>query len=172
MFHFLAGLLVVGIIIAMMFASPGFRNFVFVAIFLIGGGIWWLVENANRNSEQRKKVQQVEEYRAATAIKVTDLTLNDMKLAPSYGLSDFILSGTVANDANSSLVAIFFQVTMTDCVETNCRIVGQKDTSAAVSVPSKQLRSFSSYAIRFDNLPATGAAKRSWSYRITGLRAG
>jgi hypothetical protein len=151
-FHFLFGLLIVGIVIMMMAASPAFRNFVIVVLILIGGGIWLLVENANKDSEQRKKTQQAQEYYAATAIKEADLTLSDVKLSPaSYGMGDFILSGTVANDSSSALTTIFFQVTLTDCRDANCRVVGQKDASASVSVPPKQLRSFSSYAIRFDN---------------------
>ncbi|WP_314962778.1 hypothetical protein [Bradyrhizobium cosmicum] len=173
MFHFLIGLLVVGAIITMMVASPAFRNFVIAALLLIGGGIWLLIENANKDAEQRKKAQQAQEYYAATAIKEADLTLTDVKLGPaSYGMSDFVLSGTVANDSNNALATIFFQVTLTDCREVICRVVGQKDASASVSVPPKQLRSFSSYAIRFENLPPVSTAKRSWTYRITGLRAG
>jgi hypothetical protein len=161
------------VIVAMMVAYPAFRNFVFVLVLLASGGIWLLIENANKDSEKRRQVQQEQEYRAVTSIKEADLKLNDVKLSPaSYGLGDFVLSGTVVNDSVGQLASISFQVTLTDCLESNCRIVGQKDVSTSVSVPPKQMRSFSSYAVKFDNLPPVGAAKRSWSYKITGVRAG
>ena len=173
MLHFLIGLLIVGIIISLMAASPAFRNFVIVVLLLIGGGICLLIENTNRDAEQRRKAQQAQAYYAATAIKEADLTLSDVKLGPaSYGMGDFVLTGTVANESNSALATIYFQMTLTDCRDIACHVVGDKETSASVSVPPKQLRSFSSYAIRFDNLPPVATAKRSWTYRITGLRAG
>lgn len=156
----------------MMVASPAFRGFVIILVIVIVGGIWLLIQNQNKESEKREQARQVEEYYAATAIKEADIKLDNVNLTSApYGLGDFVLSGTVANDSSAQLGTILFRVTITDCQDTNCRIVGQKDASASVAVPSKQMRAFSSYAIKFENLPSVGTARRSWSYRITGLRA-
>jgi len=123
-----------------MAASTAFRNFVIVVLLIIGSGIWLLVESANKVTEQRKKAQQAQEHYAATAIKETELVLSDVKLVPaSYGMGDLVLSGNAVNDSNSPLATIFFQVTLTDCREAVCRIVGQKDTSAASPVQASAL---------------------------------
>ena len=57
--------------------------------------------------------------------------------------------------AHSAAPAI--QVTMTDCehelIQDNCRVVGQEQQSALVKVPPGQTRTFSTYAIKFNNLP-------------------
>jgi hypothetical protein len=67
----------------MMVASRAFRIFVFAILVLGGSGIWLLLENANRDAEKRRQVQQAEEYHAATAISQADLKLDDVKLSPA-----------------------------------------------------------------------------------------
>jgi hypothetical protein len=170
MFHFIIGLFLVGLVIMWMVASPAFRNFVFVLLAVVGGGLWWLIESSNRNAEKARVERASQEYAAATAIKLADLSLENVNLKKaSYGLADFILDGTVTNSSAFPLGTIYFEVTMTDCQNGNCRIVGQATTSASVTVPAGQLRAFSSYALRFSNLPPVNGT-RSWTYKITSLR--
>jgi hypothetical protein len=170
MFHFIVGLFLVGLVIMWMVASPAFRNFVFVLILVIGGGLWWLIDSTNKSTEKARAERATQDYVAATAIKLNDLKLENVYLKKtSYGLSEFILDGTVTNNSTFSLGTLNFEVTITDCQNDTCRIVGQTTTSANVAVPAGQLRAFSSYALRFNNLPAVTGA-RSWTYKITGLR--
>jgi hypothetical protein len=170
MFHFIIGLFLVGLVIMWMIASPGFRNFVFIVVLLIGGGIWWLIDSSNKASEKDRAERATQEYIATTAIKLADLKLENVTLKKaSYGLSDFTLDGTVANNSGFPLGTIYFEVTFTDCQNGNCRVVGQKTASATVTVPAGQVRAFSTDALRFDNLPPVNGA-RTWTYRITSLR--
>jgi hypothetical protein len=173
MIHFLIGLFVVGLIIAGMVSSPAFRNFVIVVIILIAGGFWWLIDSSNKSSEQYRAKQAAEERFAATAIKATDLKVDDVKFKKaSYGLSDYILEGVVTNNSAYQLGTMYFEVVLTDCLNQNCRVVGQESTSASAPVPAGQVRSFSSYALKFNNLPPLNGATRSWTYKITSLRSG
>jgi hypothetical protein len=107
-----------------------------------------------------------------TATRNADVTLEGVKLSRAgYGLGGYALSGNVANDSNSSLTTIYFRITLKDCQDSNCRIIGQGDASASVDVPPQQMRAFSSVAVTFNDLPTLGSAKhRIWSYTITGLR--
>ncbi|CAN5191904.1 hypothetical protein BH10PSE11_BH10PSE11_08220 [soil metagenome] len=171
MFHFLIGLFIVAFIVMAMVASPGFRNFVLISAVVLGAGVWWLIDSSNRQSEKRQADQAAAERIAYSAIKATDLQLDDVQLKKAtYGLADFTIEGTVANNSKSLLSSIFFEVTLTDCLNDNCKIVGQASTSASVAVPAGQVRSFSSYALKFENLPPVKGS-RTWKYRIVSLRA-
>jgi uncharacterized membrane protein len=170
MFHFIVGLFLVGLIIMWMVASPAFRNFVFIVLLIIGGGIWWLIDSANKEAEKSRAQRAAQEYFAATAIKLDDLKLENVVLKKaSYGLSDFILEGTVTNNSSLPLGSIYFEVTLTDCQNNNCRVVGQTTAGSSVTVPAGQVRAFSSYALSFKNLPPINGA-RSWTYKVTSLR--
>jgi hypothetical protein len=170
MFHFIVGLFLVGLVIMAMVAYPAFRNFVFVALLIIGGGIWWLIDSSNKSDEKSRAERFAQEFIAATAIKLADLKLENVNLKKaSYGPSDFILDGTVTNNSAFALGTMYFEVTFTDCQNGNCRVAGQTSASAAVIVPAGQVRGFNSYALRFDNLPPVNGS-RTWSYRVTSLR--
>jgi hypothetical protein len=170
MFHFIVGLFLVGLVVMVMVAYPAFRNFVFIVLLIIGGGIWWLIDSSNKEAEKSRAERSAQEYIAATAIKLADLKLENVNLKKaSYGLSDFILDGTVTNNSAFALGTMYFEVTFTDCQNGNCRVVGQTTGSAAVTVPAGQVRALNSYALRFDNLPPANGG-RTWSYRVTMLR--
>jgi hypothetical protein len=170
MFHFIVGLFLVGLVVMGMVAYPAFRNFVFVVLLLIGGGTWWLIDSSNKSAEKSRNERAAQEYMAATAIKLADLNLENVNLKKaSYGLSDFILDGTVTNNSAFPLGTMYLEVTFTDCQNGSCRVVGQTSASANVKVPAGQVRAFSSYALHFDNLPPVNGA-RTWSYRVTSLR--
>jgi hypothetical protein len=170
MFHFIVGLFLVGVIILMMVSSPAFRNFVLVVAVLLGGGLWLLIDNSNKSAEKSRIERDTQERFALAAIKIADLKLDDVKLKKtSYGLSDYTLEGTVTNNSAYPLGAMWFEVTLTDCQNENCRVVGQTTVSASVTVPAGQVRAFSSYAVRFNNLPPVNGA-RTWTFKVTSLR--
>jgi hypothetical protein len=170
MFHFVIGLFLVGLVVMWMVASPAFRNFVFVLLLIIGGGIWWLIDSSNKEAAKDRAERATHEYLATTAIKLADLKLESVTLKKaSYGLSDFVLEGTVTNNSSYALGTIYFEVILTDCQNGDCHVVGQATTSSSVTVPAGQMRAFSSNALRFNNLPTANGA-RSWTYKITSLR--
>ena len=139
MLHFLFGLIIVGVVIMMMVASPAFRNFIIFLVVAGGIGIWVLIENSNKRSREYEHKRASEQMFAAAAIKITDVALEDVKLTTAtYGLSDYILSGTLTNNSAFNLSSLNFEVTMTDCVQAKCVTVGQKSVSANVPVPPSQ----------------------------------
>jgi type II secretory pathway pseudopilin PulG len=173
MFHFLIGLFIVGLVIMAMISSPAFRNVVILIVILIVGGVWWAIDSSNKTSEKNKLQQAAAEQLAISAIKLSDIKIDDVKLKKaSYGLTDYVLDGLVTNMSVYQLGTIYFEITMTDCQNNDCRIVGQQSTSASVNVPAGQLRAFSSYAVKFLNLPPLNGANRSWEYKISRLRTG
>jgi hypothetical protein len=98
MFHFLIGLLVVGLVIFAMISSPAFRNLVILIIILIAGGLWWAIDSSNKASEQDRIKRAAAEQFAVSAIKLSDLKVEDVKLKPTgYGSSEYVLSGLVTN---------------------------------------------------------------------------
>ena len=170
MFHFIVGSFLVGLIIMWMVASPAFRSIVFIVLLVMGGGLWWLIDNSNKIAEKSRIEREAQERFALTAIKVSDLRLDDVKLKKvSYGLSDYILEGTIINNSGYSLGRMWFEVTLTDCQNENCRVVGQTTVSASMIVPPGQVRAFSSFALRFDNLPPVNGS-RTWVYKVISLR--
>jgi hypothetical protein len=162
--YFLLGL-AIGVIIAV-FVEELFRRVLIIGLAAVG--IWLLGKDLWIRSPTPGDTSA-----AATAIGQSDLSLGDVAVSQTgFGLGGYVLSGTVTNRSNSSLATIYFQIILTDCRDSDCRIVGQENTAASVSVPPRQMRAFSSLGVRFSDLPATGSATRSWSYRITGLKAG
>src|SRR5258707_1246141 len=69
MFHLIVGLFLIGLVIVGMVASPAFRNFVFVAVLITGGGIWWLIDSSQKEAERSRSERATQEYIATTAIK-------------------------------------------------------------------------------------------------------
>jgi hypothetical protein len=144
MFHFIVGLFLIGVIIVGMIAFPAFRNFVLVALLIIGGGIWWLIDSSNKSAERSRAERAAQEHVATTAIKPTDLKLENVTLKKaSYGVSDYELGGTVTNNSRFVVGTMSFEVTFTDCQNNDCRVVGQTTTSSSVIVPAGQVRAFS-----------------------------
>ncbi len=74
---------------------------------------------------------------SSTEIKKEEVKLEDVQLSRS-GYGGYALSGNVANDSNSWLTTIYFRITLKDCQDSNCRIVGQQDMSASVNIPPQQ----------------------------------
>jgi hypothetical protein len=96
--------------------------------------------------------------------------LDDVKLKKgSYDFSEYTLEGTITNNSGYSLGTMWFEVTLTDCQNENCRVVGQKTVSTSVTVPAGQVRAFSSFALRFNNLPPVNGS-RTWAYKVISLR--
>lgn len=177
MLHFLIGLVLVGFLIMLMAASPAFRNFVFIVLAAIGIGIWALLSAEENRSKEREAQRATEARQRATAQQAALAAFNSGQIkidAPtlkpaSYGLGDFIFEGTATNDAPFAMTGFNVEVTMTDCRASTCRIVGQKSGRVSVGVPAGQARAFSSNAIRLENLPPVGDARRSWNYKIIDI---
>jgi hypothetical protein len=162
MLHFLFGVVIVGAIIMMMVASPAFRGFVIVCILAAGLALWAMIETSNKRSEEYQAQQAVEarqqgerEQRALSLVKQTDLILEDVKLTKaSYGQWDFLLAGVVTNNSAFRLLSVDFEVTISDCRDNKCAVVGQNTVGADADVPAGQKRSFSSSTISFSKSTA------------------
>lgn len=171
--------------------SPGFRKaagFISVGIF---AGLAALTASSIRNyeetSRQEHQLWEASQRFAATAIKPSDLVLEDVAFVkPSYCLgmesssvciSNWVLKGVVKNNSNYALAWMTFEIKAVDCpaqstvavtnARRNCRTAGQIQREASVSVPPGETREFSSYAIKFEGIPPTDQRfQRTFSWTL------
>src|ERR1700751_418547 len=130
-----------------------------VLFILLGTAVgFWALNNVNTDIGPRRPIPE-DGSTSSTEIKKEQVQLEDVQLSQS-GFGACALSGNVSNDSNSRLTTIDFHITLKDCRGSNCRIVGQEDTSASVDVPPQQMRAFGSAAISFNDLPDVGPARR------------
>jgi hypothetical protein len=132
---------------------------------------FWALNNVNADIGPKRSIPE-ENNNSSTEmeIKKEQVKLEDVQLLQS-GFGSYALSGNVLNNSSSRLTTINFQVTLKDCQGSNCRIVGQEDTSASVDVPPQQMRAFSSVAISFNDLPNERPVwRRCYSHTITSLK--
>jgi hypothetical protein len=154
--------LALGFIMELVLESLVRRLFVIV---LVAAGLWAL----NNDVGLTRPIPEDNTF-SSMEVKKEEVKLEDVQLSRS-GYGGYALSGNVVNDSYSWLTTIYFRITLNDCQDSNCRIVGQEDASASVNVPPQQMRAFGSVAISFNDLPTLGPVKRrSWSYTITSLR--
>ena len=155
-----------GLIMEVVIESLVTRLLVIVLASAVG---FWALSNVNTDIGPRRPIPE-DSSASSTEIKKEQVQLEDVQLSQS-GFGAYALSGNVSNDSNSRLTTIDFRITLKDCRGSNCRIVGQEDTSASVDVPPQQMRAFGSAAISFNDLPDVGSVRRrSYSYTITSLR--
>jgi hypothetical protein len=183
--HLLAGAILAVAIIYFLIVSAGFRRFtkiiliVFAVLAVIAGvGIYIVIKNDQ--TEQGKREQQHAEYerRITTVIRPEDLSLTDVSLNRS-DYRGWVLKGTVANNSKFGLDKIEFLVTIKSCsVNQVCKIIGQEQASAYGDVldpkrpplvPAGQVRQFSAWITKFDNMPPT--PNPVWEYKVTQIRA-
>jgi hypothetical protein len=172
MLSFLFGL-AIGIVVMLVADGRAIRNLLLVGAIAIA--VVWASKAdlaVISGSKDAFKGRQIpEDGRATTVIDPAHVGLTERRLSPAvYGLGGYVLSGNVTNDSSATLTILDLTITVTDCRGSSCRVVGQENVSASVSVPPKQMRAFSSAAIRFEDLPALTTAKRFWSSNITGAR--
>jgi hypothetical protein len=163
--------------------SPGFRKFALFALVLAAGMVALLLYRLN-DSSHRWDEQRASTEAPNIEIKSEELLLEDVALKrPSYAaadgspLDDWILTGTVTNQSKYALQSMAFEVLVTDCPlqkttdPQNCRTIGQQGAQVSSVVPSGQTRAFSSYALRFQGMPAAGNRyQRSFSWKLIQAR--
>jgi hypothetical protein len=165
--------LIVGVIIALatiyfMVISPGFRTLVFVVACGFGLLIYFVIRNSNQESEHQQAEAARKNAASLSAISENELSMTDVTLSKEY--SWWTLKGIIKNNSAYPLSSVTFVVTMRDCPpQRDCLIIGQQSASVSTPVPSGQVRSFSSYAIDFKNMPT--ASNPKWDYKVTEVRA-
>lgn len=179
-------------VIYFLITSPDFRKaacFISVCIFAGLGTLTAMsIYNSAETVRQQQQQQLWEESQRFTAIKPSDLALEDVAFAkPSYCIgmesssiciSEWILKGAITNKSNYALAWMTFEIKAVDCPvqgtvavtnapRRNCRTVGQVQREAPASVPPGQTGEFSSYAIKFEGIPPTDQRfQRTFSWTL------
>ena len=155
------------------------RAFIFILIAIFGLILTAVLTSGKKTSEESERANAAASKRAAgyalaasTAIKRSDLLFEDVTFSKAlYGKDEFAVSGSITNNSNARLSSVHFDVTLTDCLKSKCIVVGQNSVTVFIDIPAGQKRAFTSRAMTFENLPAAGAATRSWKYDIGEIRA-
>jgi len=173
--HFLIGTLIVLAIIYFMIVSPGFRAAALILLAICGVGIFLIIENSEKQTKQRQQQQAEEERRATNSIRSDDLLLSGISLVKDQYGGGWTLQGTITNNSKFDLGRISFRVTIQDCPNQVCKIIGQETTSTISAfdqkslVPAGQVRLFKTYRMKFENMPPATASR--WDYTISTIRA-
>jgi hypothetical protein len=148
-------------IVFFMIVSPGFRAFIFVAFLLLAGAFYWLVDSGARQSEEQRR-REAARQALSKQIPDSDIRLSDATLdrVDTFGnTEEMTISGNVTNKSSRQLssLVLTFEVTIRDCPSegaSDCPIVGQRQTNSyGLSLPSGQMRAFSTSIMKFDHLP-------------------
>ena len=177
MLHFLVGTFIALLIIYLVIVSPAFRKATLVLVLLVTAAFVFMWKQGERETREREQQLAAQESHAVTAIRPDQLVLTDMNLTKEQYGDWWTLTGTVANKSGSDLGSIQFLVTMRDCPSGNCRTVGQETVTARNDeawqnkplVPAGQVRTFSSYALGFKNMPPVTDLR--WEAKVVQIRA-
>jgi hypothetical protein len=188
---FVIAFFVVAFTLCAMVVFPVFRYVVIGLITLIALGLYgWVQQNkeqtttASRQSplgafsdDQLNALYENQRIGTeATEISPEDITFERVALTKEYDW--WVLSGEILNKSKEkALNSISFMVRMKDCsypaaksgVKLTCVVIGEETTNVDVKIPPGQKRSFSSYAIKFPNLPL--ALLPEWEYRMLSAQA-
>ena len=110
-------------------------------------------------SERQKREDEI----ARSRISIPEVELVDL------GLRGNELSGKIKNkSAKYTLREMELRVTIEDCVEQDCEIVGQSNESVWVEVPPGQVRYFEEYV----SLPKRGEPRGEtrWNYEVLSIK--
>jgi hypothetical protein len=163
------------VIFYFLIVSPGCRWGAFILLGITGVGIYLLIQNDGKNTKAYQQQQATNEQKAVASIRPDDLVLSGVSLIPEpWGMSEWELKGTVTNNSQFNLGSIEFVVTIKDCsLNQACKIIGQERAftmnDKGPLVPAGQVRLFSTFAIKFANMPAV--SNPLFDYKITEIRA-
>ena len=143
-----------------MVAYPGFRGLVIVVVALIGGVIWYTVEQGNKKARL-----------ARSLIKPSEVELRDFTLGREYG--SFKLTGNVKNlSSKYTLLEIIVAVRVYDCptekIGLDCEVIGERTERLSATTPPGQVRNFNK-SVWFSNMPEINNFE--WSYKIKSITA-
>jgi hypothetical protein len=159
--------LAIGVIMELIVESLALR--LFIVVLVAAAALWALNDDFSLTRGLTTPIRE-DNASSLTDIKIEEVKLENVQLSQT-GYGGYALSGNVENDSKAWLTTVRLRITLKDCRDSSCRIVGQEDTSVSVSVPPQQMRAFDSVAIKFNELPTLGPRKcRFWSYAITSLK--
>ena len=110
--------------------------------------------------------EQISEQKSHALISASQLNLKDVTLRPTY--SRWEVTGTVTNNSSYTLRYFRMKVTVRDCPDESCVVIGEEAVFVGAEVPPAQMRSFNGQVFLFD-MPRP--KKMSWSFQIVQTAA-
>jgi hypothetical protein len=144
--------------ILLLIAFPAFRYFVVGAVVLIGVGIWWFIDNQNKEEQRAKKLIP------ADLVELREVRRNERTV---WGVAR-------NNSTQHELTNLTFRIRILDCPKSDtrdqdCEIVGDAKTGYGFpNVPPGQVRSFE-VPFSIANVPPARGQYR-WAYEIVETR--
>jgi hypothetical protein len=138
---------------------PQFRRamgITLIIVLLTVGGIIWQDSRERRSEFQRISADQT--------------SLSHMAVRPGLNSRSFVISGRLQNqDVAHSILSVRLRVTLEDCHDSMCEIIGQEEADLPLEVPPDQSRDFR-LTIPFSSVPIL-KGESNWKYEILSIRA-
>jgi hypothetical protein len=151
----LTALIAVAVFVWLLIAFPRFRIIALLVIAGLALSVFLMVRS-----------EQISKQKSHALISVSQLNLKDVTLRPSYTLWE--VTGTVTNNSSYTLRDFRMKVTIRDCPDESCVVIGEEEVFLWVEVPPAQMRSFKG-EVFLDHMPRP--KKMSWSYQIVQIAA-
>jgi hypothetical protein len=151
----LTALIAVALFVWLLIAFPRFRIIALLVIAGLALSVFLMVRS-----------EQISEQKSHALISASQLNLKDVTLRPSYALWE--VTGTVTNNSAYTLSDFRMKVTIRDCADESCVVIGEEEVFLWVTVPPAQMRSFKGEVFLRD-MPRP--KKMSWSYQIVQTAA-
>ncbi len=145
------------------FAEPALS--LMVAVGLIIAFIIWISEGNNTpNAETDQSRQQVQ-----PALTPDDISVDGLAFTRNRPDTSYRATGAVVNKSGFNLDYFKLSVTLEDCPQNQCRMLGEDTALILARIPAGQNQSFETY-FTFPNRYGVEPTAPKWSYRVTEVR--
>jgi hypothetical protein len=152
----LVALLVLALLVWLLITSARFRIAAATVVAVLVIIVFYFVEQSNKR-----------EARSHSLIAPSQLEFKDVVLDGYHPLAK--VKGTLKNNSTYTLTATKLKVTVYDCQESPCIVIGEdNDVFISTTVPPSQLRAFDGF-VSLHDLPI--AKRPRWKYQIVEITA-
>lgn len=161
MLGFLLGLLIVVALILLAIAYRPVRWILGALAALVVLGILWLV---NQDQSARREREAAKHRVGPQAVQFESLTLGNS------GYGGYKLLGRARNlSPQYTISSVEMEITIKDCVQQTCDVIGQTTTDVGLDVPPGQVRGVDNYVSFMGVPPFRGALQ--WEYHVKSVSA-
>ena len=134
------------------------------AIGLVVALVIWLAEGRNPVSSDAPIGAQPAEIDAG------DIQLSRLQFTPGQPATSYRVTGRISNASTVTLQSFRLTITLKDCPNGTCRVVGEDSALIIARVPPATMLPFTTFAV-FPNSDIPPMTAPEWSWSVTNIRA-